>query len=91
MAEALPERVDVEVFDRAGPEVGAGDLEGLAAELEEVEGDDRRGDEGEEAPLPPDKRVDCVAGKHKCAAAGSWGILPSRRLVRLWRLASEAE
>jgi hypothetical protein len=42
LPKSLPETIDVKVFNRLPPEIGAGDFERLATEFKEIEGEDRQ-------------------------------------------------
>ncbi len=57
LSQALPKAVDVQVFDRLLPQIRAGHLQRLAAELEEVQRQNRRRHRREGGPLPAGERV----------------------------------
>ena len=50
LPQPLPERVDVQIFDRPRPEIGAGHLQRLPLELEKIERDNRRHDRRQARP-----------------------------------------
>ncbi len=57
-AQPLPDRVDVQVLNRAAPQVRAGDLQRLTLEFQEVQQHDGERDGADQSPLPPGERVE---------------------------------
>ena len=51
-SQALPEAVHMQVFDRLGPEIGAGDQQRLPSQLEKVERDNCDRNRRQASPLP---------------------------------------
>ena len=65
LSQLLPDVVDVQVLDRAAPEVRARHFQWAASELEEVKQDDERRHGGKDEPLPPAERVDEPIGHYR--------------------------
>jgi len=60
LPQTLPDRVDVQVLDRAAPQIRAGHFQRLPFELQEIQRHDGRGHQSQDSPLPKIQTIDKI-------------------------------